>query len=167
MAALPLFTFERIDRITDWKMEEIEKIALVFAHDHLILHAVIVALCMAAMLVAMTADLVTGIQKAKQRGEATTSKGLKKTAAKAEKYFMPFMVTVCIDFISSVVVPVPVFSMLWAAYCCLCEWKSVRESVWKKEEIAQQERTLRVLIENKDDIVRLMKELQEEGKSEK
>lgn len=141
-------------------MEELTKITLSFVHDHLLLHAVIVALCMAAMLIAMTADLITGIQKAKARGEATTSKGLKKTAAKAEKYFLPFMVTVCIDFISSVIIPIPAFSMLWAAYCCLCEWKSVRESVWKKEEIAQQERTLRVLIENKEDIIRLIKEVQ-------
>lgn len=144
-------------------MEEIEKIAVVFAHDHLLLHTVIIALCMAAMLISMIADLITGIQKAKQRGEATTSKGLKKTAAKAEKYFLPFMVTVCIDFISSVIVPIPAFSMLWAAYCCLCEWKSVRESVWKKEEIAQQERTLRVLIENKEDIIKLIKEVQNDA----
>lgn len=143
-------------------MEELSKIAIVFVHDHLMLHAVIVALCMAAMLLAMIADLITGIQKAKQRGEATTSKGLKKTAAKAEKYFLPFLVTVCIDFISSVIIPFPAFSMLWAGYCCLCEWKSVRESVWQKEEIAQQERTLRVLIENKDDIIRLIKEVQKD-----
>lgn len=141
-------------------MEEIEQIAVVFAHDHLYLHTVIIALCMAAMLVSMIADLITGIHKARLRGEATTSKGLKKTAAKAEKYFLPFMVTVCIDFISSVLIPIPAFSMLWAAYCCLCEWKSVRESVWKKEEIAQQERTLRVLIENKEDIIKLIKEIQ-------
>lgn len=140
--------------------DELVEMFHTFAREHLMLHALIISICMAAILISMTADLITGIQKAKQRGEATTSKGLKKTATKAEKYFLPFMVTVCIDFISSVFIPMPVFSMLWAAYCCLCEWKSVREAVWQKEEIAQQERTLRVLIENKDDIIKLIKDLQ-------
>lgn len=130
-----------------------------FFSDHLTTHAVVIAIATAAIVVSMVADLITGIQKARQRGEATTSKGLKKTAAKAEKYFMPYIVMVCIDAICAAVVPVPAFSMLWAAYCCLCEWKSVREKWWEKEEIDKQNRTMRLIIENKDDIARLIDEL--------
>lgn len=143
-------------------MEMMIKTAQSFINDHLLLHTLIIALSMAAMLLAMAIDLIAGIHKAKQRGQATTSQGLKKTAAKAEKYFMPYLVTVCIDVIVSVVVPVPGFSMLWATYCCLCEWKSVREKWWQKEEIAKQQRTMSIIIENKDDIIKMIKELQEE-----
>jgi len=132
---------------------------------HLARHAAVVAIATAAILVSMVADLITGIQKARQRGEATTSKGLKKTAEKAEKYFMPYIVMVCVDAISSAIVPIPVFSMLWAAYCCLCEWKSVREKWWEKSEIERQNRTMRVIVENKDDIAKLVREILCEGGS--
>jgi len=125
---------------------------------------VVVVLSMAAMIISMIADLITGIHKARKRGVATTSKGLKKTAEKAEKYFLPYIVTVCIDAISSAIVPIPVFSMLWAAYCCLCEWLSVREKWWEKEEIDKQNRTMRIVIDNKDDIVKIIKEIMEESK---
>ena len=50
------------------------------------IHIVLIALCIAATIGAMFVDLVSGIMKAKQRGEARTSTGYKKTAIKAKKY---------------------------------------------------------------------------------
>ena len=124
--------------------------------EHLYRFALIIALCMAAMVVAMAIDLIFGVRKAKENGEATTSCGFKKTCDKARKYFSPFIVTVCIDIIACVVVSVPIFSMIWAAYCIFCEFISVREKAWKKAEIRKQERTMQVVLENKDDIAKAL-----------
>lgn len=139
-----------------------------FAVEHLYRFAFIVSLCMAAMLVAMVVDLIFGVRKAKRNGEATTSTGLKKTCDKARKYFSPFMATVCIDIIAACAnLQVPIFSMLWAAYCVFCEFISIREKAWQKAEIRKQERTMKVILENKDDIaktlIQLLNQEQQEG----
>lgn len=126
-----------------------------FINEHLMMHTVLISVAAAAMLGAMAIDFMFGIYKAKQRGEARTSTGYKKTAAKAQKYFSPFMVLVFIDIIGSVVIPFPVFSMLWAAYCVFCEFKSVREKSWQKEELRKAERTMNVILENKEDIAKM------------
>lgn len=139
-----------------------------FAAEHLYRFAFIVSLCMAAMLVAMVVDLIFGVRKAKRNGEATTSTGLKKTCDKARKYFSPFMATVCIDIIAACAnLQVPIFSMLWAAYCVFCEFISIREKAWQKAEIRKQERTMKVILENKEDIaetlIQLLNQEQKEG----
>ena len=114
---------------------------------------------MGALIVSMAVDLFFGIKKARQNGEATTSKGLKKTCDKARKYFSPFMVTVCIDLIACIVMPFPVFSMIWAGYCVFCEFMSVREKSWQKAEIRKQEKTISILLENKDDLAKAFAEV--------
>ena len=139
-----------------------------FAVEHLYRFAFIVSLCMAAMLVAMVVDLIFGVKKAKRNGEATTSTGLKKTCDKARKYLSPFMATVCIDIIAACAnLQVPIFSMLWSAYCVFCEFISIREKAWQKAEIRKQERTMKVILENKEDIaktlIQLLNQEQKEG----
>ena len=139
-----------------------------FAVEHLYRFAFIVSLCMAAMLVAMVVDLIFGVRKAKRNGEATTSTGLKKTCDKARKYFSPFMATVCIDIIAACAnLQVPIFSMLWSAYCVFCEFISIREKAWQKAEIRKQGRTMKVILENKADIaktlIQLLNQEQKEG----
>ena len=139
-----------------------------FAVEHLYRFAFIVSVCMAAMLVAMVVDLIFGVRKAKRNGEATTSTGLKKTCDKARKYFSPFMATVCIDIIAACAnLQVPIFSMLWSAYCVFCEFISIREKAWQKAEIRKQERTMKVILENKEDIaktlIQLLNQEQKEG----
>ena len=124
--------------------------------EHIYRYAVIESLCMASILIAMTIDLIFGIRKARINGEATTSRGLKKTCDKARKYFSPLLCIVCIDLISCVVTSVPMFSMLWSVYCIFCEFMSVREKAWQKAELRQQERTMRVLLDNKDDIAKAL-----------
>ena len=124
--------------------------------EHIYRYAVIESLCMASILIAMTIDLIFGIRKARINGEATTSRGLKKTCDKARKYFSPLLCIVCIYLISCVVTSIPMFSMLWSVYCIFCEFMSVREKAWQKAEIRQQERTMRVLLDNKDDIAKAL-----------
>lgn len=124
--------------------------------EHLYRHIVIVCLCVAGMLFAMLVDLIFGVKKARLLGEATTSTGYKKTCEKGKKYFTPFAVLMCIDMISSVILPVPFFSMIWSGYCLFCEFKSVREKSWTKAELRRAERTMSVVIENKDEIAKLV-----------
>lgn len=131
-----------------------ETIIKEFLHDHLYTHILLIALSVTGLLVAMSADLFAGIRKARQRGEARTSKGLKKTADKAMKYFLPYLVLVCADILCSIVVPIPIFSMVWAAYCIYCEFKSVREKAWEKAEIEKAEKTVSLIIENKDELAK-------------
>lgn len=130
-----------------------------FLQEHLYRSALVIAICMGALIVSMAVDLLFGIKKARQNGEATTSKGLKKTCDKARKYFSPFMVTVCIDLIACIVIPFPVFSMIWAGYCVFCEFMSVREKSWQKAEIRKQEKTISILLENKDDLAKAFAEV--------
>lgn len=136
-----------------------------FLQEHLYRSALIIAICMGALVVSMGVDLFFGIKKAKENGEATTSRGFKKTCDKARKYFSPFMVAVCIDLIACIVIPFPVFSMIWAGYCVFCEFVSVREKSWQKAEIRKQERTVSILLENKDDIAKAMVKVLKEVES--
>ena len=57
--------------------------------------------------------------------------------------------------------------MLWAAYCVFCEFISIREKAWQKAEIRKQERTMKVILENKEDIaktlIQLLNQEQKEG----
>ena len=110
-----------------------------FINEHMMIHIVLIALCIAATMGAMLVDLITGVMKAKQRGEARTSTGYKKTAVKAKKYFTP--------------------SMIWTGYCIFCEFKSVREKSWEKAELRKAENTMSVIIENKDDIAKIMAQI--------
>lgn len=123
---------------------------------HAYAHIVLIALSTAALLLAMVVDLYYGIKKAKQLGQATSSTGLKKSCEKARKYFSPYLVLICIDIMACTLIPVPAFSMLWAAFCILCEFKSVREKAWQKEELRNAEKTMSVIIENKDDIAKMV-----------
>ena len=140
-------------------MEHLISMTYEFLNEHLMAHILLITLASAMMIVAMIVDLVFGVYKARQLGEATTSTGLKKTCEKARKYFSPFMVLVCIDLLSSVISPAPAFSLLWAAYCIFCEFISVREKAWKKAELRKQERTMSIILENKDDIAKIIAEL--------
>ncbi len=130
-----------------------------FINEHMMIHIVLIALCIAATIGAMFVDLVSGIMKAKQRGEARTSTGYKKTAIKAKKYFTPFIELCFIDLLCCVVIPFPVFSMIWTGYCIFCEFKSVREKSWEKAELRKAEKTMSVIIENKDDIAKIMAQI--------
>lgn len=141
-----------------------EKMIYDFIHEHMYVHIMLISVSLAAILGAMAVDFVFGIRKAKENGEARTSAGFKKTAVKAQKYFSPFMVLVFIDLIGCVVVPFPAFSMIWAAYCVFCEFKSVREKAWEKAELRRMEKTISVAIANKEDLAKMVASLLFEGK---
>lgn len=121
-------------------------------NEHYYRFALIITICTGAMIISMGVDLFYGIRKAKQNGEATTSRGLKKTCDKAMKYFLPFIVVICLDAIICILSPIPIVSLVWTGYCVCCEFVSIREKAWEKAEIRKQERTMEVVLHNRNDL---------------
>lgn len=140
-------------------METLKAVFDEFLQEHMALHIEIICLCMTAIIIGMAIDLIYGVSKAKQLGIARTSTGYKKTCDKGRKYFMPFAVLMLIDLVACFVMPAPFFSMIWTAYCLFCEFKSVREKAWTKAELRKAERTMSIVIENKDDLAKAITEL--------
>ena len=128
-------------------------------NEHLYLHVLLICICVGGILVAMAVDLFFGIRKAKALGHATTSTGYKKTCEKGRKYFMPFAVLMMIDIIGCIILPAPFFAMIWAAWCIFCEFKSVREKSWTKAELRKAEKTMNIIVENKDEIAKAVAQL--------
>ncbi len=138
-----------------------------FLSDHLYKFALIMCVCVGALLAAMAVDLIFGIRKAKINGEATTSTGLKKTCDKARKYFTPYVALLSVDLIATCAgLPVPAFSMLWGIWCCLCEFASIREKAWQKAEIRKAERTMSIILENKGELAQTLLELIKQNEAE-
>lgn len=127
-------------------------------NEHYYRYVVFIGICIGAIILSMAADLVLGVRKARQNGEATTSTGLKRTCDKARKYFTPFIALMAVDLILCAICPAPMCSMLWTAYCCICEFISIREKAWEKAEIRKQERTMEVVLNNKDDLAKAIAE---------
>ena len=130
-----------------------------FQVHHLYLCALVIFICFATILIAMTIDMIAGIQKAKELHVARTSTGLKKTCDKAKKYFPTFGIASLMDVATCVISPFPLFAIAWTVYLLLCEFKSIREKAYEKAEIRNQERTMKVILENKEDIAKTLIQL--------
>lgn len=111
-----------------------------FINEHMMIHIVLIALCIAATIGAMFVDLVSGIMKAKQRGEARTSTGYKKTAIKAKKYFTPFIELCFIDLLCCVVIPFPVFQWFGRVTAFSVSLNQFVKNHGKKRSCAKQKR---------------------------
>lgn len=106
-----------------------------FLIGHFFEHGVWIVLTYVFVLVAMGADLITGVRKSRKLGHKINSRGYKRTCSKALNYFLPLMCMSCIDMLASVVVSVPVLTMVFGGYCVFCELKSVMETTHDKEAI--------------------------------
>lgn len=133
-----------------------------FQVHHLYLCALVIFICFATILIAMTIDLIAGIQKAKELHIARTSTGLKKTCDKAKKYFPTFGIASLMDVATCIISPFPLFAIAWTVYLLLCEFKSIREKAYEKAEIRKQDRTMQVILENKDEIAKAVVEIMKE-----
>lgn len=92
------------------------------------------------VLFAIIADLISGIRKAKKRGDARTSTGYKKTVDKITRYYNMLFVVSLIDVILVVSqlhallhIPIlPYFTAVGALALCLIELKSIYEKAEDK-----------------------------------
>lgn len=109
-----------------------------------------------AVVVAVAIDFASGVRKARRAGIATRSRGYKMTCDKAVKYFLPMLCLTCVDVIASVFFVAPFLTMVMAAFNIFCEWRSVMESTHEKQEIRRAAETVRLVIDNHDDLVKLI-----------
>lgn len=61
-----------------------------------------------------------------------------------------------------IISPFPLFAIAWTVYLLLCEFKSIREKAYEKAEIRKQDRTMQVILENKDEIAKAVVEIMKE-----
>lgn len=101
-------------------------------------------------------DLFCGLYKAYCAGRARTSTGLRKTCKKMQHYFLPMMCLSFADILASTLIAFPPFSMLWASFCIICEYKSVLEKNSTKEQIAEAANTMSVVIKNKEELATIL-----------
>ncbi|MDE5572356.1 MAG: hypothetical protein K2H32_09785 [Muribaculaceae bacterium] len=113
--------------------------------------------------IAMAVDFAVGVRRACRSGIARRSRTYKMTCTKALKYFAPMLVLTCVDIICVALVAVPAFTMLMGVFNIFCEWKSVMESTHDKEEIRKAASTMTVIIENKDEIGKMLAKILSEN----
>lgn len=136
-----------------------EELFIDFLNNHLYKQTLGIGLAYGCVLIAMLIDLISGIRKAKLCHQATTSTGLKKTAEKARKYFTPMVILTVIDIMLCMHIKIPVFTFVWAAFLCFCEFKSVAEKSWQKAELREAANTMNVIIKNKEDLAKVLIEV--------
>ena len=99
--------------------------------------------CIGFVIMAMMIDLISGIYKAKQRGEVRTSYGLSRTVGKFILYCGSAMIAAMIDLMIhyshlmilmkfAPLVGVPVITCLLSVFLCIIEIKSIREKADEK-----------------------------------
>ena len=99
--------------------------------------------CIGFVILAMMIDLVSGIYKAKQRGEVRTSYGLSRTVSKFILYCGSAIIAAMIDLMIhyshlmilmkfAPLVGVPVVTCLLSVFLCIIEIKSIREKADEK-----------------------------------
>ena len=96
-----------------------------FDFTHLQTEAAWVVIIYVAVLTAMILDFITGVRKASLRGEATTSRGFRRTAEKASQYFLPMMCLTAIDVIASIYLDYPYLTATMGAFNIYIELRSI------------------------------------------
>lgn len=108
-------------------------------------------------LVAMIIDLALGLRKAKQRGEARTSEGLKRTIDKGVKYFSLLILFTMADIIASLTIGVPYFTMIGGLFIVGIEIKSWFEKANDKERRYMSD--LIKMLESREDAISALAEI--------
>lgn len=117
----------------------------------------------AVVFLSMLVDLIAAFVRCRRVGEKWVSDKMKRTSAKAEKYFLPMLALSVVDLLVLVIAKYPVFTLMLAAFNSLTEWKSVFEKSHTKEEQRNAANTFNVIVKNKDDIAKIISELIEKG----
>ena len=141
------------------------------------LHTLLQLCALSAMLVflAMMIDLISGLYKAKIRGDARRSKALRRTAWKFITYEGAIVIASIIDvfihlskvlqFIKwDIFNDIPLITIMMGIFICIVEMLSIREKAKDKssKHIAEAEHLLCQILE-KDDIIKLLKRLAKIG----
>ncbi|NDV69269.1 phage holin family protein [Dysgonomonas sp. 25] len=121
--------------------------------------------------IAIIIDLISGVRKAKERGEVRTSYGFKQTVNKAVLYFAFMLFAFMFDCIGMFFYPLPIVTLIAAAFLIFIECKSVFEKANDKDKrkFNRSLNELVTLLENRDDLLKAISEItkKQEGENEK
>ena len=133
------------------------------------------------VLLAVFADLISGLKKAKQRGELRSSYGFRRTVDKLGRYYLPLFALTVVDIMQIIAVwylntfyefsiPIfPVLTLFGAIGIGLIEVKSIHEKAEDKAKFERIGVLAGTLIKNKDDAAAIIVELSKylkEGENE-
>lgn len=111
--------------------------------------------------VSMAIDLFTGIRKAQNNGEATTSNGLRKTCQKSIHYFVP-LAAICVLDLMLAIMPayeLPFGSIIYGVFCAGTEFFSVFENTHTKNERKEIVKSIKGVLTNLDEPEKLIDEV--------
>ncbi|PXV69245.1 phage-related holin [Dysgonomonas alginatilytica] len=113
------------------------------------------------VLIAIIIDLISGLRKASQMGELHTSYGFRRTVSKMVQYYGLLCFAFMFDILSSMILPLPYFTMLASFFLVFIEAKSVLEKAQDKDrrKINENLKDLITLIENKDNLLKGVSEI--------
>lgn len=128
--------------------------------EHLTLPLIFVGVCYTLCVIAVVLDLISGVKKAKARGEYRSSRKFRRTVDKLVKYLNMLAVLTCIDAIQifsfyiiaaqsgKVFIMLPLFTGLGTIFACFVELKSIYEKNTdkRKAEIEETARALKEII---------------------
>ena len=121
-----------------------------------------IVICMWILVtLAFSIDLIAGYRKAKERGEARTSFGLRRTVQKAVLYYTFMLFAFMLDCIGTFFYPLPVITLIASTFLIFIEGKSVLEKAHDKDrrKINDSLDDLSILLENKDDLIKGLAEV--------
>ena len=136
---------------------------------------IIALVAMIVVLMAMIVDLISGLRKAKVRGEYHSSEALKRTFTKFITYEGGMIIALCFDILIhmsrlvqlfglDVIYGVPVISCLVGAFLCVVEFISVREKAEQKtkKQMDDAAKLLNTMLQNDNlkDVLRIAMEQQ-------
>lgn len=116
----------------------------------------IVSIMWLLVTIAIGLDLVSGWRKAKERGEARTSYGLRRTVTKAVLYYALMLFAFMFDCIGTFFYPDPYITMLAAGFLIYIEGKSILEKAHDKDrrKLNKSLEELSIMLEHRDDLIK-------------
>lgn len=106
--------------------------------------------------IVMALDLISGYRKAKERGEARTSYGLRRTVTKAVLYYALMLFAFMFDCIGTFFYPLPYVTFIAAAFLIFIEGRSILEKAHDKDKrkLNKSLEELSIILDNRDDLIK-------------
>lgn len=111
--------------------------------------------------IAIIIDLISGVRKAKERGELRTSYGFKQTVNKVVLYYAFMLFAFMFDGIGMFFYPLPIVTFIASSFLIFIECKSVFEKAQDKDKrkFNKSLQEFATLLQNKDDLAKGLIEL--------
>lgn len=121
----------------------------------------IVAIMWLIVTLVMVFDLISGYKKAKERGEARTSYGLRRTVTKAVLYYALMLFAFIFDCIGTFFYSLPYVTLITAAFLVFIEGKSILEKAHDKDKrkLNKSLEEIAVILDNRDDLIKGVAEI--------